>query len=79
MTKTYYGANSVMGKNFSYDSECWLAYSFDTKEELESWIAKKPENRERVTKATAYKILGMNSHLRVIREPGGQLWTAPLR
>ena len=32
MTKTYYGANSVMGKNFSYDSECWLAYSFDTEE-----------------------------------------------
>ena len=38
MTKHYYAAHSHMGLNYTYDSPCWLVYSFLSEWERDEWV-----------------------------------------
>ncbi|MCM0758470.1 hypothetical protein M7775_07770 [Sporomusa sphaeroides DSM 2875] len=64
--KKWYAGHSYMGINFTYDSPCWKAYVFNSKQERDQWVKENEYDQctgnyvaETIDKKTAYKIAGI--------------------
>ena len=76
MSKQYYVGHSYMGINYTYDSECWRVYAFDSKKARDEYLDNNEYDgsqyvAESITRKTAEKILGHSMDQAKVFEDNG--------
>ena len=81
--KHYYAGHSYMGTNFTYDSPCWVAYRFDSKQERDKFVNANEYNEqgnrvtEAITQKIAYAIAGIKTNYKPEIDYDNRLMAVP--
>lgn len=73
--RAYYAIHSYMGLDYTIESHCYRAYSFDSAAERDTWVTTNEYEdghyvARAATRAEAYKVAGINSiHKRATLTP----------
>ncbi len=60
MAKKFYAGSHYLGKNFSYDTDGWTVFVFETKEARDEFVNENTEKHEAITRDVARRIVGSN-------------------
>lgn len=83
MNKHYYVGHSYMGTNYTYESPCWVVYSFDSYADRKEWLNKNwcndQGNRvaQAITRKEAFEIIGFKKGYETFTDCDNRLFAMP--